>query len=101
MLGVEREWVSRLENGKGAFSDAIKGAIQTAESEALSHKRVLVAESSPQWPQPGGAPSTRADVERYFRQYCDAAAGTGDADVFPAIMRQLKKHFPLDEFEQP
>ena len=49
--------------------------------------------------QPRAEPSNRADVEKYFLAYCAAAEASNDPDVFPAIMRQLKKHFPLDEFE--
>jgi hypothetical protein len=44
-------------------------------------------------------PSKREDVEAYLRRYLDAAERAGDPDLFPAIMRQLKKQFPLEEFE--
>lgn len=48
--------------------------------------------------QPRASPSTRADVETYFRSLCDAADASGDPNAFPAIMRALQRHLPITDF---
>lgn len=68
------------------------GAVE--EHPAMSSKMI-----DPRF-QPRPQPSSRADVESYFKKYLDAAEASDDPDVFPAIMRQLKKYFPIDEFEK-
>lgn len=45
-----------------------------------------------------GKPSGRKECEAYFLALMDAAQAEGDPDTFPAIMRRLRKHLPLDEF---
>jgi hypothetical protein len=45
-----------------------------------------------------GAPSSRSDVERYFRRYCDIAEATQNPNAFPTIMTKLENQFPLDEW---
>jgi len=51
MLGVAREWVSRLENRRGEFSEPIKHRIVQLENEALSHEHMrhrLMVEEPPE-----------------------------------------------------
>lgn len=48
--------------------------------------------------RPGREPSTKEECEEYIRFYFEEASRDGDPNNFPAIMKRLKKTFPLDEW---
>lgn len=117
-LGVSREWISKLERGHEQPSAELRAALQDMErdlrkSELTDHlktgdKRSSLEEESAPYSR-GVAlnlleqrrPSTRGDCESYIRHLFDAAEIAADPDAFPAVMRRLKKHFPLAEWETP
>lgn len=125
LLGVTREWVSKLENGKGEFSKAVRHVIERHERELTSQTshveepqadyvktRDNPAVSPPDAPvrfppmvvdprfAPKRLPSTKQDCETYFAELMKRAAASDNPNAFPAIMDRLKKKFPLDEWDE-
>ena len=115
-LGRGREWVSRLENGKGEFSDYVQLKIEELENVQSRHTHValkpenifrpgtppglVLQETGPDKmvasriaPVPG-APSTRLDCENLFAELLDAAARSGNPNAFPVVYDWIKNNFP-------
>jgi hypothetical protein len=114
LLGVRREYISRILNGLEP-SDALMRSIDA--QLALARRAPGVRESQSSFGAPstlprtrehvvairkpaGGAPSTRADVEAYFKHYLDRAEGSGNPNAFPAIQTRVERQFPLDEWDE-
>ena len=109
-LGVAREWVSRLENGKGEFSPTIKAVIARMEDDLRTHRSSRSVAGSqavygggriitPSEFQAGPANQPeRQTIEALFTKYLDVAeqvpGGLGHAWV------QVKLHLKIDDLEK-
>jgi len=122
LLGVSREWVSKLENGKGKFSRAVLAGMELHERERKSVAHSVAEPPAPYIKSRSQTPGTRtgapirlspmvdprhaskpspigrSEVESYLALLLDAATDDGEPENFSYILRMLKKHLPLDEF---
>lgn len=102
--------VRDLESLRVAFENKVSTMYEVQETRGpyvekrnqSSGKTPSVTSSIPRMIDPRhaapGQPSGRRECEAYFAQVMAAAAADGDPDLYPSIMRRLKKYFPLDEF---
>ena len=114
-LRVTPEWMSRVINGHHPGSVDLELRLADLLVRERSARATAVAEEGPSdapltqhgerehvvalRKPAGGEPSTRADVESYFKHYLDRADGSGNPNAFPAIQARLDKQFPLDEWD--
>lgn len=122
LIGLSREWVSKLERGKEEASERVRLKVDKIERERGIHiieadftaaerlkaggkPAAVVQEEQARFGQVASritqqrAPSTRQDCEDYARQLFDAAELSEDPNAWPVIHDRLKKKFPLDEWE--
>ena len=119
LLGVTREWVSRLETGKGTFSELVVLKIDQMERENSGHF-AKVDESpadnimpgrrgeppsgarppmriNPPHALPPDAP-TRADIEKYLAAYLDLAAQIPGG--IPNAYFEITEALPIEKLQK-
>lgn len=87
-LTEAEEKLRQIQTGTASLSDDIK----TGSPRPLSSDVINEPHSSYGSPRP----STRRDVEKYIRDLLDEAE-RNDPDAIPALMRALKKQFPIED----
>jgi len=106
-IGISPAMLFAYKSGKNPISGKAWRKLEEAEIRAglkigsdfliKSDRGILVAEAKA---LSSGDPASRRECEEYFQRYLDAAGAAGDPNAFPFIMRLLKKHFPLSEWEK-
>lgn len=104
LLGVGREWVSKLEKSKEKPSEMIRGRLKVLAAEVGLHfyESTATDETPPVKPTlasvASGEPSKKSDCEFYFKALLESAAASGNPNAFPVIHDRLQKLFPLSEW---